>query len=208
MHLASDRRHLLETVLPAAGVTDPEVCAAMAAVPRERFVPATLRAEAYRDIALPLAHGQAISQPSLVARMTAALHVRRGDRVLEIGTGSGYQAAILAVMGVEVHSVELVEPLARDARHLLSRLGLDTVHIHVGDGHAGWPPAAPYAGVIATCAAPSIPPALPAQLAEGGRLVIPVEGPLDEHLLVLEKHGPALRELERFPVRFVPMLSP
>ena len=154
---------------------------------------------------LPLGHGQTISQPYIVALMTAQLDPQPGDRVLEIGTGSGYQAAVLAELGAEVFTVEIIAPLAQRAEATLRRLGFTNVHLRVGDGYTGWPDAAPFDAVIVTCAPEQMPPPIVAQLKDGGRLIIPL-GPLaNQELVVFEKHGQQFSEHAVFPVRFVPM---
>jgi len=188
------------------GVSDPRVLEAMAEVPREHFVPDNLRRAAYEDSALAIGHGQTISQPLVVAAMTQALALDGDEKVLEIGTGSGYQAAILARLCREVITVEVVPQLAEAAEARLRRLGFTNVKVAVGDGWYGWPPEAPYEGILVACAAPEIPPPLIEQLADAGRLVIPV-GPEggDQVLKVVRKDGSS-RDL--FPVRFVPLRHP
>lgn len=192
--------------LPVA-LRDPRVLEAMAKVPRARFVSEDLGEEAEADVALPIGFGQTISQPYVVAYMTAALRVSPGHRVLEIGTGSGYQAAVLATMGVEVYTVELLPALAERARRLVDDLGLATrVHFKVGDGWHGWPAGAPYDGVICTAAPTSIPPALIEQLGLGRRLVIPVGPTGAQTLRVLEKGETGLTEQHKLAVAFVPLV--
>jgi len=188
------------------GVSDPRVLEAMAEVPREHFVPDNLRRAAYEDSALAIGHGQTISQPLVVAAMTQALALDGDEKVLEIGTGSGYQAAILARLCREVITVEVVPQLAEAAEARLRRLGFTNVKVAVGDGWYGWTPEAPYEGILVACAAPEIPPPLIEQLADAGRLVIPV-GPEggDQVLKVVRKDGSS-RDL--FPVRFVPLRHP
>ena len=191
---------------PRSLVTDARVIAAMREVPRHRFVPEPRRAEAYGDHPLPIGYGQTISQPSLVAYMTQELRPRTDDRVLEIGTGSGYQAAVLSKLVAEVYTIEIVGPLAERATQVLGDLGFDNVRTRSGDGHLGWPEAAPFDAILVTCAPDSIPPALVEQLREGGRMVIPV-GPENEvqELYVLEKRGGRVERRVILPVRFVPM---
>jgi protein-L-isoaspartate(D-aspartate) O-methyltransferase len=191
---------------PRSLVTDARVIAAMREVPRHRFVPEPRRAEAYGDHPLPIGYGQTISQPSLVAYMTQELRPRTDDRVLEIGTGSGYQAAVLSKLVAEVYTIEIVGPLAERAAEVLGDLGYDNVKTRSGDGHLGWPEAAPFDAILVTCAPDSIPPALVEQLREGGRMVIPV-GPENEvqELYVLEKRGGRVERRAILPVRFVPM---
>lgn len=186
---------------------DERVLAAMEKLPRERFVPSHLREEAGLDVALPIGLGQTISQPFVVAYMTAGLAVKAGSRVLEVGTGSGYQAAVLAEMGAEVYTVELLPELAQRAREVVTELGLEErVHFRVGDGWHGWPSAAPFDGIICTAAPARVPPSLLEQLKVGGRLVIPVGARESQVLLVLERTREGLREIGSLPVRFVPMV--
>ena len=183
----------------------PRVLAAMDRVPRHQFVPVEHQALAYADRPLPLGYGQTISQPYIVALMTAQLDPQPASRVLEIGTGSGYQAAVLAELGAEVFTVEIVEWLSQRAEATLRRLGCANVHLRVGDGYNGWPDAAPFDAIIVTCAPERVPPPLVAQLRDGGRLIIPL-GPLENQELVkFQKHGDQLVEQTVYPVRFVPM---
>jgi protein-L-isoaspartate(D-aspartate) O-methyltransferase len=192
--------------IEARGIRDPAVLRAMRAVPRHEFVPAAERAHAYDDRPLPIGHGQTISQPYIVAFMTEAAAVHPGSRVLEVGTGSGYQAAVLAESGADVYSIEIVEPLAAEARRTLARTGYERVHLRVGDGHRGWPDAAPFDAIVVTAAAERVPPDLVAQLAPGGRLVIPV-GDLSQDIEV-HTHTPEGITVERvLPVRFVPLVG-
>ena len=187
------------------GIMDKSVMRALDEVPREYFVPPDYSAVAYADHALPIACGQTISQPYVVALMTELAAVKPGDRVLEIGTGSGYQAAILCALGAEVYTVEIVEPLARGAEAVLRRLGYGRVHVRHGDGSRGWPEAAPFAAVVVTAAAPEVPAALVAQLAPGGRLVIPV-GEGEQELRVLVRTPSGIETRAGVPVQFVPMV--
>ena len=181
-----DARHrMVERQLAARGIADAQVLRAMGKVPRHEFVPADLRAYAYDDGPLPIGEGQTISQPYIVALMTAALGLEGGERVLEIGTGCGYAAAVLAEIAGEVYTIERIAPLAEGARRRLARLGYGNVHVLVGDGTLGWPDAAPYAGIAVTASGPGVPDALKQQLAVGGHLVIPVE------------HGGGFQYLER-----------
>jgi protein-L-isoaspartate(D-aspartate) O-methyltransferase len=189
--------------IEARGVRDPRVLEAMRKVPRHEFVPREQRPYAYADHPLPIGHQQTISQPYIVAAMTELAQVRPGARVLEIGTGSGYQAAVLAELGAEVYSIEIVEPLARSAAATLERLGY-RVQVRAGDGYQGWPEHAPFEAIVVTAAPPRIPEPLKQQLAEGGRLVIPV-GDFYQELVVLTRRGGELERRSVFPVRFVPM---
>ena len=192
--------------LAGRGIADPRVLAAMGELPRERFVPREWADRAYADSPLPLGPDQTISQPYIVALMLEAAALHAGDRVLEIGTGSGYQAALLAQLGAETYSVELDPVLAARAAETLRQAGCGDVHLRVCDGRAGWPDAAPFSAILVTAAAASVPPALTDQLADGGRLLIPV-GPVDEvqSLLLVERDGHRLRERRLLPVRFVPL---
>ncbi|MBI5240410.1 MAG: protein-L-isoaspartate(D-aspartate) O-methyltransferase [Elusimicrobia bacterium] len=187
-------------------VDDSRVLDALRKVPRHEFVPERLRHLAYEDTPLDIGEGQTISQPYMVGFMSQAAEAKPGDKVLEVGTGSGYQAAILAELGAQVYTVEIVEPLARRARETLQRLGYAGVQVRAGDGYKGWPEQAPFDAVIVTCAPERIPQPLVDQLQEGGRLVIPL-GPESsrQELLVARKSGQGLRETARMPVRFVPM---
>lgn len=203
-----ERNTLVDSFLrdPSSRVHDPRVVSAMREVPRHRFVPPERQGDAYEDRPLPIGHGQTISQPSLVAFMTQELETRPTDRVLEIGTGSGYQAAILSRLVGEVFSVEIVPSLAERAARVIRELRYENVRIRCGDGHAGWPEAAPFDSILVACAPESVPGPLVAQLREGGRLVVPV-GPQSEpqELLILEKQDGQLRRQGNLPVRFVPM---
>jgi protein-L-isoaspartate(D-aspartate) O-methyltransferase len=201
------RRAALVDRIAAAGVRDPATLAALRAVPREVFVLPADRGLAYEDMALPIAADQTISQPSLVAIMTEALRPRPGLRVLEVGTGSGYQAAVLAAAGCRVFTIEIVRALADSARARLARLGVADVVVRHGDGWLGWPEEAPFEAILVTAAPDSVPSALVAQLAPGGRLVAPV-GPEggDQTLVRVDKdRAGRVRTTELMPVRFVPM---
>ena len=188
---------------------DPRVAAAFAAVPREEFVPPELVEFAYENRPLPIGQGQTISQPYIVAVMTDLLHPRPGDRVLEIGTGCGYQAAVLARVVARVFTVETVPELAKEAAARLKRLGIGNVELRQGDGNKGWPEHAPYDGIIVTAAAREAPPALIEQLAVGGRLVIPLGAPGDDQeLVVIRKEADgALDRRAVLPVAFVPLVK-
>jgi protein-L-isoaspartate(D-aspartate) O-methyltransferase len=197
------REAMVRDQLSARGISDERVLAAMRRVPRHEFVPAASREEAYADGPLAIGHGQTISQPYVVAAMTEALGLRGGERVLEVGTGSGYQAAVLAELGVEVYSIEIVEALAERARADLERLGY-AVHLRVGDGYRGWPEAAPFDAILVTAAPDHVPPSLVEQLAEGGRLVLPL-GQGVQDLVRLTRTADGVRRETLFGVRFVPM---
>jgi protein-L-isoaspartate(D-aspartate) O-methyltransferase len=186
---------------------DPRVIAAISKVPRHEFVPAELRSLAYLNQPLPIGHDQTISQPYIVAIMTDLLAVPRGGRVLEVGTGSGYQAAVLGELAGEVYTVEIVEPLALSSKALLERLGYANVHVRAGDGFAGWPEAAPFDAIIITAAAPQPPPPLLAQLKPGGRMILPLESRFGRQDLVLIEKDAAGRVARRevLPVMFVPL---
>ena len=196
---------MVQQQLMARGIHEERVLAAMAKVPREEFVPADERAGAYTDHPLPIGYDQTISQPYIVAFMTEQLHPKPSDRVLEIGTGSGYQAAILAELVAEVYTIELAEPLARNAEATLARLGYKNLHVKVGDGYKGWPENAPFDAIIVTCAPDRVPRPLTDQLKDGGRMIIPVGDRFAQELYLLEKKNGQLKESAVLPVRFVPM---
>ncbi|HYG66234.1 MAG TPA: protein-L-isoaspartate(D-aspartate) O-methyltransferase, partial [Anaeromyxobacteraceae bacterium] len=198
----------LAAALSRMGIRDPRVLTAIAEVPRDRFVPERLRRHAGEDRALPIGFGQTISQPFIVAFMTEALRLDGRERVLEVGTGSGYQTAVLARLAREVFSIEIVAPLAERARAtLLEELGLANVRLRVGDGALGWPEAAPFDRVIVTAAARDVPPALVGQLAPGGRMIVPVGGEEAPQMLRVIERGDDGVGIERdvLPVRFVPL---
>jgi len=208
------RKELLDDIAAEYGLTAqwtgraapaPRVLAALAKVPREQFVPDADVPYAYENTALPIGYGQTISQPYIVAIMTDLLDLSAASTVLEIGTGSGYQAAILAELAARVFTIEVVPELAARARMTLQRLGYSNVEIRAGDGGLGWPEAAPFDGIIVTAAAPAIPPALVAQLKRGGQMVIPVGEPGDQTLTVVTKtQDGAVRRRGTIPVAFVP----
>ncbi len=198
------RERMVREQLASRDVKDARVLAAMRRVPRHEFVPAALRAQAYADGPLPIGHEQTISQPYIVALMTQLAALGPASRVLEVGTGSGYQAAILAEVARDVYTIEIVEPLARSAEATLRRLGYERVHVRAGDGYRGWPEAAPFDAILVTAAPERVPAPLLEQLAVGGRLVIPV-GRIDQELEVHRRTATGF-EVERVaPVRFVPM---
>lgn len=201
---AAAREAMVREHVEPGGVSDPAVLAAMRAVPRHELVPAELRDRAYEDTPLPIGLGQTISQPSLVALMTQLAEVRRGERVLEVGTGSGYQAAVLAAMGAEVYSIEILEPMARRAAADLARLGY-RVHVRAGDGYRGWPEVAPFDAIVVTAAPPHVPRPLVEQLAAGGRMVIPVGDKFQELRVLTKDSSGGVREESVTPVLFVPM---
>ena len=204
--LAAERKAMVADQIAARGVRAPLVLKAMSEVPRHLFVPAGLAGEAYGDYPLPIGEGQTISQPYIVALMTECLALKGGEKVLEVGTGSGYQAAVLARIAGRVDTIEINGPLARQAASTLERLGFANVHIRAGDGFFGWPEEAPFDAIIVTAAAPGIPPALFAQLAEGGRLVIPVgDVQTTQRLTVVIKRGGRPQIEQVLDVRFVPM---
>ena len=195
---------MVTTQIRARDVLDEAVLRAMERVPRHAFVPAAFEDLAYADRPLPIGEGQTISQPFIVARMTGALGARPGDRVLEIGTGSGYQAAVLAEIVADVFTIEIVESLGRAAADRLAALGYGRVHVRVGDGYRGWPEEAPFDGILVTAAAPSVPAPLLEQLREGRRLVIPL-GKEDQRLVVFTRTSTGVEQREIDEVRFVPM---
>lgn len=186
------------------GIRDEKVLRAMRQVPRHEFVPDAVRVEAYADRPLPIGHGQTISQPFIVAFMTEKLALKPDHKVLEIGTGSGYQAAVLSVLAKDVYTIEIVEPLGRQAEQVLRRLGYNNVHVRVGDGYKGWPEAAPFDAIMVTCAPEAVPKPLVDQLKLGGRMIIPV-GRFMQELHILEKKDGGLQQKAVLPVRFVPM---
>jgi protein-L-isoaspartate(D-aspartate) O-methyltransferase len=203
------RQAMVARQLKARDITDPRVLTAMGKVPRDRFVPEDLSSLAYEDHPLPIGLGQTISQPYIVALMTQWAEIKPGDKVLEVGTGSGYQAAVLAELTDRVFSIELLPELAEAARTRLRDLGYGRVQVKSGDGYQGWPEEAPFDAILVTATAPEVPPALKEQLKEGGRLVIPV-GPAGsvQELLLLRKVKGDLKEEQRVPVRFVPLVKP
>ena len=200
-----ERKRMVEDQIARRGILDPRLLAVMESVPRHRFVPADNLTWAYSDGPLPIGHGQTISQPYIVALMTGLLELKGDERVLEVGTGSGYQAAILARMAGEVHTVEFIPELAGRAEEVLAELGFANVHVHAGDGSLGWPAAAPYAGILVAAAAPSAPEPLLAQLAEGGRLVIPVGSHGFQQLEVWKRNGNQYEHKTNIAVAFVPL---
>ena len=200
------RTRMIETQLRSRGINHEGVLDAMRRVPRHRFVPDDQRPYAYADSPLPIGSGQTISQPFIVAYMTAALEPSKSDRVLEIGTGSGYQAAVLAEVVGEVYTIEIVPELARQAASVLKELGYTNIRTREGDGYAGWPEAAPFNKIIVTAAPDEVPQALVDQLAVGGTMVVPV-GRGDQMMTIIRKTPEGIIQRETIPVRFVPMIK-
>ena len=198
------RQRMVEIQIKRRGIHDERVLDAMRLVPRHEFVPEALRRSAYTDQPLPIGHNQTISQPYIVAYMTEALQLEPDERVLEIGTGSGYQAAVLSVIADSVFTIEIVEPLAKQAQKTLTRLGYQNVLCKVGDGYKGWVEKAPFDAIIITAAPPRIPEPLVEQLADGGRMVVPVGEWYQELVLITKKDGELIKK-QLLPVRFVPM---
>lgn len=200
------RKKMVEEQIKERGIKSKPVLEALLEVPRHLFVPRGYISYAYGDRPLPIGYGQTISQPYIVALMTELLRIKEGDKVLEIGTGSGYQAAILAELTSKVFTIEIIEPLAREAQSRLKRLGYEKVKVKIGDGYYGWPEEAPFDGIIVTCASPYIPPPLLEQLKEGGRMCIPLGPPMGiQELVLVEKKGGKIFSRSILPVRFVPM---
>lgn len=201
------RQHMVAEQLANRDIYDQRVLAAMGSVPRHLFVPAEHRHLAYADGPLPIGRGQTISQPYIVALMTQLLELRGDEKVLEIGTGSGYQAAVLAQLAKEIHTIERHEALARRAAKMLARLEITNVFVHAGDGSLGWPEAAPYEGIVVTAAAPRVPQPLLDQLAEGGRLTLPVGSRGGQNLERWVRQGENYQRELIAPVAFVPLLG-
>ncbi len=202
-----ERDRMVATQLEARGIRDARVLAALRKVPRHQFVPEESESRAYRDGPLSIGYGQTISQPYMVALMTECASVRPGDRVLEIGTGCGYQSAVLSELRAEVFSIERLPELAEDARKRLLRLGYDTVRVRVANGTLGWPEEAPFEAIIVAAGAPRLPTPLVQQLAPGGRLVIPLEEGPSQVLYVLEKTPGGIVETRKTPCSFVPLIG-
>jgi len=203
---AKERRVMTDSQIRARGVRDPLVLAAINKVPRHLFVPEDMRGCAHADEPLPIGQGQTISQPYIVAYMTEALGLQGGERVLEVGTGSGYQTAVLAEIAREVWTVEIVESLALQARSILDSLGYANIHYRVGDGSGGWPESAPFDAVIVTAAAARMPESLEGQLGPGGRMIVPVGTDLQELFLVRREEKGLMRK-RLLAVRFVPLVK-
>ena len=204
---APERARMVQEQIEARGIRDPRVLAAMRRVPRHEFVPPQVRNVAYVDGPLPIGHEQTISQPYIVAYMTEAAQIEPGDRVLEIGTGSGYQAAILAELAREVYTIELIPELAATARAALDKLGYTNVRTRTGDGYAGWKEAGPFDAIIVTAAPDHVPPALVEQLAVGARMIIPV-GRGEQEMRVITRTAAGVTEESTIPVMFVPLVRP
>jgi protein-L-isoaspartate(D-aspartate) O-methyltransferase len=202
----AQRRRMVEEQLRARDIRSEPVLDAMLAVPRHLFIPEPLRAEAYIDSPVPIGHEQTISQPYIVAFMTQALDVTSGDRVLEIGTGSGYQAAVLGALAKEVYTIEIIPPLADRARETLSSLGYRNIQVRTGNGYLGWPEEAPFDRIMVTAAPDEVPPALIQQLKVGGLMAIPV-GTGTQELRILRRTTTGTETIDTLPVRFVPMTS-
>jgi len=201
------RLEMIEKQLRRRGISEAAVLAAMMAVPRHEFVPKELRSRAYEDMPLPIGGGQTISQPYIVAAMTAALHLQLNDRVLEIGTGCGYQAAVLSLLAKEVFTIERRPELASAASATLARLGYPNAHVHCGDGTLGLPEFAPFDAILVAAAAPAVPKPLLAQLAEGGRMILPVGDAEHQELQLIEKRGDAFPTRMLESCRFVPLVG-
>ena len=201
---ARERTRMVAEQIRARGITDARVLAALERVPRHRFVPPEAARAAYEDYPLPIGSGQTISQPYIVAYMSEMLQVQPDHKVLEIGTGSAYQAAVLAELSAHVYTIEIVEPLGRRAESLLRELGYDRVRVRIGDGYAGWPEEAPFDRIMVTAAPDHVPQPLLDQLAEGGRMIIPV-GREYQELIVITRTAGGIVQQRTIPVRFVPL---
>jgi len=202
---ALQRRRMVTEQIAARGVRTPRLLAVMEKIPRHLFVPADELPWAYADGPLPIGEGQTISQPYIVALMTDLLDLKPAARVLEVGAGSGYQAAVLAELAAEIHTVEIIPSLARQAQEILQKLGYTHVHVHLADGSLGWKEAAPYDGILVTAASPRVPPPLLEQLAEGGRLVVPVGARWSQVLEIVRREGTRFVRDIHIPVAFVPL---
>jgi protein-L-isoaspartate(D-aspartate) O-methyltransferase len=202
-----EREQMVKHQIKARGIKDKRVLRAMESVPRHLFLPAEARKYAYGDSPIRIGSGQTISQPYIVALMTELLEVQKDHRVLDVGTGSGYQAAILAELAKEVHSIERHAELAERAEDTLSDLGYDNVHVHVGDGTKGYSPGSPYDRIIVAASAPKVPKPLLDQLAEGGRLVLPVGTKFSQHLEIWDREGEKFKKSHSIPVVFVPLIG-
>ena len=203
----SERKRMVEYQIKVRGIDDKKIIDAFLRVERHRFVPDRYIPHAYEDRPLPIGEGQTISQPYIVAFMTHVLNLSRTDKVLEIGTGSGYQAAVLGELCDNVFTVEVIPSLGRKAEGLLNELGYEKVRVKIGDGYKGWKEHAPYDAIIVTCAPTHVPEPLKEQLKEGGRMIIPVGKANNQKLILLRKIGDRLKEEKTLPVRFVPMVN-
>ena len=199
------REQMVYSQIEKRGIKDTRVLQALGKVPRHLFVPEQYRDRAYGDFPLPIGEGQTISQPYIVALMSQVLKLDGTEKVLEIGTGSGYQAAVLGELAKEVYTIEIEKPLGEKARNILAQMGYQNVHVNVGDGYKGWPQHSPFDAIIVTCAPTSVPAPLVEQLAEGGRMVIPVGEAGNQHLVLLTKTRGGVEQKKIIPVRFVPM---
>jgi protein-L-isoaspartate(D-aspartate) O-methyltransferase len=200
------REQMVESQIKARGIKDEDLLEAMRKIPRHAFVPDDMREYAYNDEPLPIGSGQTISQPYIVAYMTNALDLKKGDKVLEIGTGSGYQAALLAELAADVYTVEVHEELSNKARNILENLGYSNIHYHVGDGTKGWEEHSPYDAVMVTAAPPVIPEKLKEQMRIGAKMIIPV-GQAFQELVLLTREKDKFSRRKLLPVRFVPLVS-
>lgn len=199
------QQQMVDKLISIYGIQDPKVVDAMASIPREEFLPDDLKDQAYEDSPLPIGHGQTISQPFIVAFMTETAKLTPDAKVLEIGTGCGYQAAVLSKLCKEVYSIEVVEPLGKETKSRLKKLGYKNIYARIGDGYKGWPEKAPFDVIIVTAAPEKLPEALVDQLKDGGRLIIPVGTSEQELKIITKRHG-KITEDNLFPVRFVPMV--
>lgn len=206
---ADRRREMVQLLAEHYRIRDERILRAMEEIPRHLFIPEAFRsfADPYGDHPCPIGHGQTVSQPFIVAYMTEKLNPQPGEKVLEIGAGSGYQSAVLAALGAEVYTIEVVPELAGHARQIFTGQGIMNIQMRCGDGYAGWPEQAPFDVIIGTCAPEEVPPALVEQLAEGGRMMLPV-GEGFQRLVILRRRDGGLTQDEDIPVRFVPMVHP
>jgi protein-L-isoaspartate(D-aspartate) O-methyltransferase len=200
-----DCRRMVRTQIEERGIADPQILRVMCQIPRTAFVPEDLRKDAYADHPVPIGFGQTISQPYIVAYMLEALRLSPNDRVLEIGTGCGYQTALLAKLVCRVYSIEIIPALSVSAESTLVRLGLHNVRYRVGDGSLGWPEESPFDAIVVTAAPPEVPPPLLEQLGNKGRLIVPVGNSGSQHLVLIERHQEQLYRQKLVPVRFVPL---